>query len=115
MIRRRSGSIVNISSVWGLDGGACEVAYSASKAGLVGLTKALARELGPSGVRVNAVAPGVIDSPMNPFTPDELRNLAERSPLGRIGKPSDVAAAVLAVADNPFITGEILRVDGYFT
>lgn len=116
MVRRGSGSVVNISSVWGVCGASCETAYSAAKAGVIGLTKALAKELGPSGVTVNAVAPGVIDSPMNSshLTADELSALCEETPLGRLGQPSEVAKAVRALAENRFITGQVLGVDGGF-
>lgn len=116
MISRKSGAVVNISSVWGVYGGACESAYSASKAGMIGLTKALARELGASGITVNCVAPGVIESPMNSshLTPEELTELAEQTPVCRLGQPSEVAKAVRALAENRFITGQVLGVDGGF-
>lgn len=116
MIARKSGAVVNISSVWGVYGGACESAYSASKAGMIGLTKALARELGASGITVNCVAPGVIDSPMNSshLTPQELSELSEQTPLCRLGQPEEVARAVRALAENRFITGQVLGVDGGF-
>ena len=116
MVSRKSGAIVNISSVWGVYGASCEVAYSAAKAGVIGFTKALAKELGLSGITVNAVAPGVIDSPMNTahLSEDELAELAEETPLNRLGKPSEVAKAVRALAENRFITGQILGVDGGF-
>ncbi len=116
MISRKSGAVVNISSVWGVYGGACESAYSASKAGVIGLTKALARELGASGITVNCVAPGVIDSPMNSsrLTAGELSELAEQTPVCRLGEPSEVARAVRALAENRFITGQVLGVDGGF-
>lgn len=116
MISRKSGAVVNISSVWGVYGGACESAYSASKAGIIGLTKALSRELGASGITVNAVAPGVIDSPMNSSHLDaqELAELAGQTPLCRLGQPEEVARAVRALAENRFITGQVLGVDGGF-
>lgn len=116
MIRRKSGAIVNISSVWGVYGGACESAYSAAKAGVIGLTKALARELGASGITVNCIAPGVIDSPMNSshLSPEELQELAEQTPVCRLGRPEEVAKAVRALAENRFITGQVLGVDGGF-
>lgn len=116
MISRKSGSVVNISSVWGVYGGACESAYSAAKAGVIGLTKALARELGASGITVNCVAPGVIDSPMNSshLSSEELSELAEQTPVCRLGTPSEVAQAVRALAENRFITGQVLGVDGGF-
>lgn len=116
MISRKSGAVVNISSVWGVFGGACESAYSASKAGMIGLTKALARELGASGITVNCVAPGVIESPMNSshLTTEELLELAEQTPVCRLGQPLEVAKAVRALAENRFITGQVLGVDGGF-
>lgn len=116
MINRKCGAIVNVSSVWGVYGGACESAYSAAKAGVIGLTKALARELGASGITVNCVAPGVIDSPMNSshLSPEELSELAEQTPACRLGRPEEVAMAVRALAENRFITGQVLGVDGGF-
>lgn len=116
MVSRKSGAVVNISSVWGVHGASCEVAYSAAKAGLIGFTKALAKELGLSGITVNAIAPGVIDSPMNSshLTSEELSELAENTPLGRLGQAAEVARAVRAVAENRFITGQVLGVDGGF-
>lgn len=115
MVNRKSGAVVNISSVWGTCGASCEVAYSAAKAGVIGFTKALAKELGLSGITVNAVAPGVIESPMNAhLTAEELSQLAEDTPLCRVGQPCEVAAAVRALAENRFITGQTLGVDGGF-
>lgn len=116
MISRKSGAIINISSVWGVHGASCEVAYSTAKAGMIGMTKALAKELGASGITVNCVAPGVIDSPMNSshLTADELAELAESTPLMRLGRAEEVAHAVRALAENRFITGQVLGVDGGF-
>ncbi len=116
MIKRKSGAVVNISSVWGVHGASCEVAYSAAKAGVIGFTKALAKELGLSGITVNAIAPGVIESPMNSshLSDEELSALCGETPLGRLGKPAEVAKAVRAVAENKFITGQTLGVDGGF-
>ena len=117
MIKKQKGAIVNISSMWGLSGASCEVVYSATKAGIIGMTKALARELGPSGIRVNCVAPGVIDTEMNAKHSEEvMTELAEETPLCRIGKPEEVAAAVyfLASEEASFITGQTLCVDGGF-
>lgn len=94
-----------------------EVAYSATKAGLIGLTKALAKEVGPSGIRVNCITPGVIDTAMNEDLPDTVRqDLADQTPLGRLGQPEEVAAAIyyLASAEASFISGQILGVDGAF-
>lgn len=115
MISRGNGAIVNISSMWGRTGASCEIAYSASKAGLIGLTRALAKEVGPSGIRVNCILPGVIATEMNAhLSPDDLASLADDTPLGRIGTPDEVAAAVLYLADAPFVTGQCLGVDGGF-
>ena len=115
MISAKSGAIVNISSMWGIAGASCEAVYSASKAGVVGLTKALAKEVGPSGVTVNCVAPGVIETKMNArLTAETKASLAAETPLGRIGTPADVADAVAFLADAAFITGQTLGVDGGF-
>ena len=115
MVSRRSGSIVTISSMWGRSGASCEAAYSASKAAIIGLTQALAKELGPSGVRVNCIAPGVIDTKMMDEHSEETKQmLAEETPLGRLGTGEDVAkaAAFLLGEDACFITGQTLGVDG---
>ena len=116
MVNRKNGAVINVSSVWGVYGASCEVAYSAAKAGVIGFTKALAKELGLSGITVNAVAPGVIDSPMNNshLSPKELVELAEETPLGRLGQPAEVASAIRSLAENRFITGQVLGVDGGF-
>lgn len=116
-VRERCGSIITVSSVWGIYGGSCEAAYSAAKAGVIGLTKALSRELGPSGVRVNCVAPGVIETDMmSVFDEADKQSLIERTPLGRLGRPDDVAKAMLFLAsdDASFITGQVLEVGGGF-
>lgn len=117
MIHRKSGSIINISSMWGETGASCEVVYSASKAAILGFTKSLAKEVGPSGIRVNCISPGVIDTPMNDkHTPEVIQGLADDTPLERIGKPEDVAktALFLASEDASFITGQIISVNGGF-
>lgn len=117
MIKKHSGSIVNISSMWGIGGASCEVHYSAAKAGVIGLTKALAKELGPSGIRVNCIAPGVIDTEMNSkLSPEDIAGLAEATPLCRIGKPLEVASVVEFLASDKasFITGQTISVDGGF-
>lgn len=115
MVRRGEGKIINVSSMWGLAGAACEVHYSAAKAGVIGFTKALARELGPSGVQVNSIAPGVIDTDMNRWlSPEEREDLIGRTPLGRIGSPEDVARAALFLARDRFMTGEVLNISGGF-
>ena len=115
MINRKTGKIINISSIWGETGGSCEVHYSASKAGLIGMTKALAKEVGLSGITVNSVSPGVILTDMTSHFDDETMNsLKEETPLNRIGTPEDVAGAVsfLASKDADFITGQNISVNG---
>ncbi len=110
MVKNHSGAIINISSMWGEVGASCETLYSMSKAGVIGLTKALAKELAPSGVTVNCVSPGIIDTRMNAeFTKEEL---AEEVPLERLGEPLDIAKAVLFFAQNNYITGQDLSVSG---
>lgn len=117
MISRKRGSIVNVSSIWGQVGASCEAHYSAAKAGLIGLTRALAKEVGPSGVTVNCVCPGVIQTDMlGGFTSGDLAALAEETPLGRLGTPREVAAAIvwLCQEDAAFVTGQVLGVGGGF-
>ncbi len=118
MIREHRGAVVNISSMWGITGASCEVHYSASKGGVITMTKALAKEVAPSGVRVNCVCPGVIQTEMNaPLSPETLEALKEETPLGRLGTPLDVAKAVCFLAEeelSSFITGQVLGVDGGF-
>jgi len=115
MIHNHSGRIINIGSMWGKTGASCEVHYSATKAALEGFTKALAKELGPSGITVNCIEPGVIETPMNASLDEEtVQELIDETPLMRLGTPSDVADAVLFLASDKasFITGQILGVDG---
>ncbi len=115
MIRRKTGKIITVSSMWGQVGGACEVAYSAAKAGVIGLTKALAKEVGPSGITVNCVAPGVIDTDMNArLAPQDLAALADDTPLTRLGTPEDVAAAVSFLCSDAagFLTGQVIAPNG---
>ena len=117
MLRRQAGVILNMSSMWGLVGASCEVANSASKAAVIGLTKALAKELGPSGIRVNAVAPGVIATDMmKTITPEVMEALRQDTPLERLGQPEDVANTLwyLASEQAAFITGEVINVSGGF-
>lgn len=115
MINKKHGRIINITSVWGETGASCETVYSASKAGMIGFTKALAKEVAPSGVNVNAVSPGLIDTEMNnELSDDEITKIIRDIPAGRIGKPADVAKAVrfLASENADYICGQILRIDG---
>ena len=117
MVKRKSGCIINISSVWGITGASCEVAYSASKAAVIGFTKALAKELGPSNIRVNCVAPGVIDTDMlESLSPRDIDELRCRTPLQRIGNAEDIAALVffLAKEEAGFITGQVISSNGGF-
>ena len=115
MAERSSGSIVNVSSMWGQIGGACEVAYSAAKAGVLGLTKALAKELSLAGVRVNCICPGVIDTGMNaPLGAETLARLAEEIPLQRLGTAEEVAEGILYLAEASYVTGQVLGVNGGF-
>ena len=115
MIRQKSGKIVTVASMWGQTGGSCEVAYSAAKAGVIGLTKALAKEVAPSGITVNCVSPGVIETDMvKPLGPEALANLAQETPLGRLGRPEDVANCVsfLCSPAGDFLTGQVLSPNG---
>lgn len=115
MVRRQQGSIVTLSSMWGQVGASCEAAYSAAKGGVIALTRALAQELGPSNIRVNCVAPGVIRTDMNrELSEQELSALAEQTPLGRVGEPEEVAAAIafLASEEASFLTGQVLSPNG---
>lgn len=114
-IRRKAGKIITVSSMWGQVGASCEVAYSAAKAGVIGFTKALAQEVAPSGITVNCVAPGVIDTEMNGRLPPEaLAQLACDTPLGRLGTPEEVAACILFLASEgaDFLTGQVLSPNG---
>lgn len=113
MINRKEGNIINISSIWGLVGSSCEVHYSTSKAAINGMTKALAKELGPSNIRVNAIAPGLINTDMNKnITKEELRELKDETPLGRIGEPIDIARCVRWLVEDEFTTGQIISPNG---
>ena len=117
MLHEHEGCIINISSIWGLRGASCEATYSATKHALIGLTRSLAAELGPTGIRVNCVAPGVIKTDMLDALPTEaLPMLAQDTPLGRLGTPEDIAHAVAFLADEKasFITGQVLTSDGGF-
>ncbi len=117
MVRRKRGNIILISSMWGQVGASCEAAYSASKSGLIGLTKALAKELAPSGIRVNCVAPGVVLTPMlKDFSEEDLENLRLETPLEMLGEPEDVAelVAYLASEKSRFMTGQVIGLNGGF-
>ncbi len=117
MVNKKWGRIINISSMWGLVGSSCEVHYSTAKAAIIGFTKALAKEVGPSGITVNAIAPGVIATDMNAsLSEDDMEALIDETPVGRIGEPSDIASAALFLADerSSFITGEIMNISGGF-
>ena len=115
MIRRQSGAIVTVASMWGQVGASCEVCYSATKGAVIAMTKALARELGPSNIRVNAVAPGLITTDMTANLDGEvLAELHDATPLGRSGTPADVAQAMVWLADAQFVTGQVLAVNGGF-
>lgn len=115
MLRKQSGCIINVSSMWGQVGASCEAAYSATKGAILALTKALAQELGPSGIRVNAVAPGVIQTDMCAgVAPEVLEQLRQQTPLMRLGTAQDVAAAMLYLADAEFVTGQVLGINGGF-
>ena len=114
-LKKQSGCIITVSSMWGQVGASCEAAYSATKGAIIALSKALAKELGPSGVRVNCVAPGVILTDMCAgLEPEILAQLAEEAPIGRNGRPEDVAKAMEYLADAPFVTGQVLPVNGGF-
>ena len=117
MLHEKRGRIINISSIWGEVGASCEVHYSAAKGALIAMTKALAKELGPSGITVNCITPGVIDTDMNAhLSAEDLAELCEETPLGRLGSPDDIAETVafLASAEAGFITGQIIGVNGGF-
>ena len=117
MISRKSGRIINVSSVWGITGASCEVCYSAAKAALIGMTKALAKEVGPSGITVNCIAPGVIATDMNNrLSSEDIDALKEETPLMRIGSPLDIAKTALFLSESggDFITGEVISVNGGF-
>ena len=118
MVQNHRGKIINVSSIWGITGASCEVHYSASKAAVIGFTKALAKELGPSGIQINCVAPGVIDTDMNAdLSEDEIRELIQKTPCSRLGTALDIAKSIvfLSSADSDFMTGQVISVDGGFS
>ena len=113
MISRKEGLIINISSVWGVTGAAMEVAYSTSKAGIIGLTKSLAKELGPSNIRVNAIAPGIINTEMNnKFSKEEIDNIKEEIPLERIGEPEEISKCIKWLMEDNYTTGQVISING---
>ncbi len=113
MIHNKNGCIINISSIWGIVGGSCEVHYSASKAGLIGMSKALAKELGPSNIRINVIAPGDIDTDMNKdLSKDAIEEIKQSTPLGKLGKPIDIARCVKWLIEDEFTTGQVISPNG---
>ena len=118
MVNQKEGKIINISSMWGVCGASCETVYSATKAAVIGLTKALARELAPSNIQVNCIAPGVIDTKMNSIlSDDDKKALADEIPMGRFGTPEEIAGVVsfLAGKDSDYVTAQVITVDGGLT
>lgn len=113
MIHNKNGCIINISSIWGITGASCEVAYSTSKAGIDGMTKALAKEMGLSNIRINSIAPGIVDTDMNKdLSLEELQELKSEIPLGRIAKPNEIVKSVKWLIDDEYVTGQIISVNG---
>ncbi len=113
MIHNKEGLIVNISSIWGITGAAMEVAYSTSKAGIIGLTKSLAKELGPSNIRVNAIAPGIINTSMNSkFSEEEINNIQEEIPLEKIGEPEEITKCIEWLIKDNYTTGQVISING---
>ena len=113
MIHNKKGCIINISSIWGITGASCEVHYSASKAAIDGLTKALAKEMGPSNIRVNSIAPGIIETEMNKdLSKEDLEEILNQIPLGRIAKPEEIAKSIKWLIEDEYVTGQVISVDG---
>ena len=116
MIKQQEGCIINISSIWGMVGASCEVAYSITKAGIDGLTKSLAKELWPSNIRVNSIAPGIIQTDMtSDFTEEEKKEIIEQIPLGKIGNPEDIAKLAKWLIEDEYTTGQIISPNGGWT
>ena len=113
MINQKKGCIINLSSIYGINGGSCAVVYSATKAGIDGITKALAKELGPSDIRVNSIAPGYIDTDMNQkYSGEEVEEIKEETPLEKIGKPEDIAKCIEWLVEDNFTTGQVISING---
>ena len=113
MINQKNGCIINISSIYGINGGSCAVAYSATKAGIDGITKSLAKELGPSNIRVNSIAPGYIDTDMNErYSKEEIERIKEETSLVKIGKPEDIAKCIEWLIEDTFTTGQVISING---
>ena len=113
MIKKKEGCIINISSIWGIVGSSCETIYSITKAGIDAMTKSLAKELGPSNIRVNSIAPGMIDTDMNKiYSQEEIKNIKEEIPLERIGKTSDIAKCVNWLIEDEYTTGQVISING---
>ena len=113
MLHEKGGLIINISSIWGIVGASCEAHYSVAKAGVDAMTKSLAKELGPSNIRVNSIAPGIIDTDMNKYlTEDELEEIKNEIPLGKIGEPIDIARCVKWLIEDRYTTGQVIKIDG---
>ena len=113
MIHEKNGCIINISSIWGVEGGSCEVHYSTAKAGIIGLTKALAKEVGPSNIRVNCIAPGMIDTDMNKeYSKEDVQEIINETPLGKIGRPIDIARCAYWLIEDEFTTGQVISING---
>jgi 3-oxoacyl-[acyl-carrier protein] reductase len=113
MIHEKNGCIINISSVWGIVGSSCETIYSIAKAGIDGMTKSLAKELGPSNIRVNSIAPGIIDTEMNKnLTDEDIKNIKEEIPLEKIGKKIDIARCIMWLINDEYTTGQVISING---
>lgn len=113
MIHNKNGCIINISSIWGVTGASCEVAYSASKAAIDGMTKALAKEMGPSNIRINSIAPGFVETDMNKNIPEEeIEEIKNEIPLGRISKPEEITKSIKWLIEDEYVTGQIISVNG---